>query len=89
MVEGSLSVVTCVTLDEERRRLVVCLCAGEEVVKDIDVSVALESCSVVPSEDKKVTDLDSVLVVVIDAPVTIFVDEAIVFGIVELASVPV
>ena len=89
MVEGSLSVVICVPLDEERRRLVVFLCAGEEVVKDIDVSVALESCSVVPSEDKKVTDLDSVLVVVIDAPVTIFVDEAIVFGIVELASVPV
>ena len=89
MVEGSLSVVTCVPLDEERRRLVVFLCAGEEVVKDIDVSVALESCSVVPSEDKKVTDLHSVLVVVIDAPVTIFVDEAIVFGIVELASVPV
>ena len=89
MVEGSLSVVTCVPLDEERRRLVVFLCAGEEVVKDIDVSVALESCSVVPSEDKKVTDLDSVLVVVIDAPVTIFVDEAIVFGTVELASVPV
>ena len=44
---------------------------------------------VIPFEDKKVTDLDSVLVVVIDAPVTIFVDEAIVFGIVELASVPV
>ena len=89
MVEGSLSVVICVPLDEERRRLVVFLCAGEEVVKDIDVSVALESCSVIPFEDKKVTDLDSVLVVVIDAPVTIFVDEAIVFGTVELASVPV
>ena len=89
MVEGSLSVVICVPLDEERRRLVVFLCAGEEVVKDIDVSVALESCSVVPSGDKKVTDLDSVVVVVTDAPVTIFVDEAIVLGIVEIASMPV
>ena len=89
MVEGSLSFVTCVPLDEERRRLVVFLCAGEEVIKDIDVSVAVESCSVVPSEDKKVADLDSVVVVVTDAPVTIFVDEAMVIGIVEIGSVPV
>ena len=84
MVEGSLSVVTCVPLDEERRRIVVFLCAGEEVVKDIDVSVALEICSVVPSEDEKATDLDSVVVAGTDVPVTIFVEEAMVIAIVEI-----
>ena len=43
MVEGSLSVVICVPLDEEKRRLVVFPFACEEVVKDKGVSVALES----------------------------------------------
>ena len=86
MVEGSLSVVICVPLDEERRRLVVFLCAGEEVVKDIDVSVALEICSVVPSEDEKATDLDSVVVAGTDVPVTIFVEEAMVIAIVEIGT---
>ena len=89
MVEASLSVVICVPLDEEKRRLVVFLCAGEKVATDIDVSVALESFSVLPSEDEKATDLDRVVVAVTDVPVTIFVDEAIVLGIVEIGSVPV
>ena len=89
MVEGSLSVVICVPLDEEKRRLVVFPFAGEEVVKDKDVSVALESLSVVPSVDEMVTDLDIVVVPVTDVPVTIFVDEAMVIGIVEIGSVPV
>ena len=43
LVEGSLSVLICVPLEEEKRRLVVFPFAGEEVVKDKDVSVALES----------------------------------------------
>ena len=43
LVEGSRSVVICVPLDEEKRRLVVFPFAGEEVVKDKDVSVELES----------------------------------------------
>ena len=89
MVEASLSVVICVPLDEEKRRLVVFLCAGEKVSTDIDVSVALESFSVLPSEDEKTTDLDSAVVAVTDVPATIFFDEAIVLGIVEIGSVPV
>ena len=89
MVEGSLSVVIFVPLDEEKRRLVVFLCAGEKVATDIDVSVALESFSVLPSEDEKATDLDSVVVAVTDVPVTILVGEAMVLGIVEIGSVPV
>ena len=60
------------------------LCPGEEVIKDIDVSVALEICSVVPSEDEKATDLDSVVVAGTDVPVTIFVEEAMVIAIVEI-----
>ena len=63
--------------------------AGEEVVKDKDVSVALESWSVVPSVDEMVTDLDIVVVPVTEVPVTIFFDEAMVIGIVEIGSVPV
>ncbi len=43
LVEGSLSIVICVPLDEEKRRPVVFPFAGEEVVKDKDVSVELES----------------------------------------------
>ena len=58
--------------------------AVEEVVKDKGVSVALESWSVVPSEDEKATDLDSVVVAGTDVPVTIFVEEAMVIAIVEL-----
>ena len=65
------------------------LCAGEKVATYIDVSVALESLSVVPSEDEKATDLDNVVVAVTDVPVTIFVDEAMVLEIVEMGSVPV
>ena len=84
LVEVSLSVVISVPLDEETRRLVLLLCAAKEVVKDIDVSVALESCSVVPSEDEKATDLDSVVVAGTDVPVTIFVEEAMVIAIVEI-----
>ena len=89
MVEASLSVVICVPLDEEKTGLVVFLCAGEKVATAIDVSVALESFSVVPSEDERATDLDSVVVAVTDFPDTIFVDEAIVLGIVEIGPVPV
>ena len=36
-----------------------------------------------------VTDLDIVVVLVKDVPVTIYVDEAMVIGIVEIGSVPV
>ena len=84
LVEVSLSVVISVPLDEETRRLVLLLCAGKEVVKDIDVSVALEICSVVPSEDEKATDSDSVVVAGTYVPVTIFVEEAMVIAIVEI-----
>ena len=61
----------------------------KEVVKDKDVSVELESWSVVPSVDEMVTDLDIVVVLVTDVAVTIYVDEAMVIGIVEIGSVPV
>ena len=63
--------------------------AGEEVVKDKDVSVALESWSVVPSLEEMVSDLDIEVVPVTDVPITIFVDEAMVLRIVEIGSVPV
>ena len=89
MVVVSLSVVILVPLDEEKRPLEVFLCAGVEYVNDIDVSVELDSFSVVPSEDEKATDLDSVLVVDRDFPLTIFVDEAMAIGVVEVGSVPV
>ena len=89
LVEVSLSVVISVPLDEETRRLVLLLCAAKEVVKDIDVSVTIDIFSVVPSEEKKATDLDGVAVAVTDVPVTLFVDEAMMFGIVETGSVPV
>ena len=63
--------------------------AGEEVVKDKGVFVALESWSVVPSVDEMVTDLDIVVIPVTDVPVTIFFDEAMAINIVEIGSVPV
>ena len=57
---------------------------GVEVVNDIDVSVTKGSFSVVPFEDEKATDLDSVVVAGTDVPVTIFVEEAMVIAIVEI-----
>ena len=84
----SLSVVILVPLDEEKRPLEVFLWAGVEVVNIIDVSVELVSFCVVPSEEEKATDVDSVVVVARDFPVTISVDEAMVIEIVEIGPVP-
>ena len=84
----SLSVVILVPLDEEKRPLEVFLCAGVEVVNITDVSVELVSFCVVPSEEEKATDVDSVVVAARDFPVTVSVDEAMVIGIVEIGPVP-
>ena len=88
MVVVYLPAVILVPLDEEKRPLEVFLCAGVEVVNIIDVSVELVSFCVVPSEEEKATDVDSVVVVARDFPVTISVDEAMLIGIVEIGPVP-
>ena len=74
----SLSVVILVPLDEEKGPLEVFLCAGVEVVNITVVSVELDNFSVVPSEEEKAADVDGVVVVARDFPVTISVDAAMV-----------
>ena len=84
----SLSVVILVPLDEEKGPLEVFLCVGIEAVNITVVSVELDNFSVVPSEEEEATDVDRVVVVARDFPVTISVDEAMVSEIVEIGPVP-
>ena len=88
MVVVYLPAVILVPLDEEKRPLEVFLCAVVEVVNITVVSVELDNFSVVPSEEEEATDVDRVVVVARDFPVTISVDEAMVIEIVEIGPVP-